>query len=204
MVRSDIGPSDVEPTVFMVDDTPQMRASIERHLRAHKIPSRSFVSADHFLSQYDPSWPGCLLLDLRMKGANGLDLQRQLLQRGFRIPMIVISSVAEVPEVVSAIRAGAVDFLEKPIREEALLRAVREGLARDRDRRADEAKLAALTHRERQILELLVAGENYKEIASRLKVSPKTVEGHRVNLLKKLGLRSVVEAVRFVLERHLS
>jgi len=197
-------PSEPEPTVYIVDDSPQMRASFERQLRAYKIPSRSFISADEFLSHYDPSWPGCLLLEIRMKGMNGLDLQRQLLQRGLRIPVIVVSAAAEVPKVVSAIRAGAVDFLEKPIREEALLRAVREGLARDRERRADEATLAALTHRERQILELLVAGENYKEIASRLQVSPKTVEGHRVNLLRKLGLRSVVEAVRFVLERHLS
>jgi len=202
--QSEGDPSEAEPTVFIVDDTPQMRASLERHLRAYKIPSRSFASADEFLSHYDPAWPGCLLLEIRMRGMNGVDLQRQLLQRGIRIPVIVISAVAEVPKVVSAIRAGAVDFLEKPIREEALLRAVREGLARDQERRADEAKLAALTHRERQILELLVAGENYKEIASRLEVSPKTVEGHRVNLLRKLGLRSVVEAVRFVLERHLS
>lgn len=204
MVLSEGDPSEAEPTVFIVDDTPQMRASLERHLRAYKIPARSFATADEFLSHYDPTWPGCLLLEIRMKGMNGLDLQRQLLQRGIRIPVIVISAVAEVPKVVSAMRAGAVDFLEKPIREEALLRAVREGLARDQERRADEAKLAALTHRERQILELLVAGENYKEIASRLDLSPKTVEGHRVNLLRKLGLRSVVEAVRFVLERHLS
>ncbi len=204
MFLSEGDPLEPEPTVYIVDDSPQMRASFERQLRAYKIPSRSFISADEFLSHYYPSWPGCLLLEIRMKGMNGVDLQRQLLQRGLRIPVIVVSAAAEVPKVVSAIRAGAVDFLEKPIREEALLRAVREGLARDRERRADEATLAALTHRERQILELLVAGENYKEIASRLQVSPKTVEGHRVNLLRKLGLRSVVEAVRFVLERHLS
>jgi two-component system response regulator FixJ len=198
------GPSDAEPTVYIVDDAPQIRASIERQLRAVKIPSQSFASAEEFLSRYKPAWPGCLVLDMRMKGMDGQHLQRQLLQRGYRIPVIVISESAEVPKVVSAIRAGAVDFLEKPIREIVLLRAVREALASDRERRADEASLAALTPREHQVLELLVAGENYKEIASRLEVSPKTVEGHRVNLLHKLGLRSVVEAVRFVLERHLS
>jgi len=193
-----------EPTVFVVDDNAPLRASIERQLRPLKLHTQSFASAEEFLSKYDPSQPGCLVLDERMKGMGGLELQRQLLSRGLKIPVIVFSAVAEVPKVVSAIRAGAVDFLEAPIREEALLRAVREGLARDKERRHDEARLASLTMRERQVLELLVAGENYKEIASRLQVSPKTVEGHRVNLLRKLGLRSVVEAVRFVLDRHLS
>jgi FixJ family two-component response regulator len=191
-----------EPTVFIVDDSPEMHASIERHLQAARIRSESFTSAEEFLKKYDPSRPGCLVLDEGMKGMNGLEVQRQLLERNLPIPVVMVSAFADVRCAVSAIRAGAVDFLEKPIHEEALLRAVREGLERDRERRLDEARLASLTSRERQILGLLVAGENYKEIASRLEVSPKTVEGHRVNLLRKLGLRSVIEAVRLVFERH--
>ena len=187
-----------EPTVYVVDGNPSIRSSIERQLRSANLHPETYASGEEFLQHYDASRPGCLVLDER------LEVQRRLMSGGVRVPVIVISANCEVPKVVSAIRAGAVDFLEKPIREDALLRAVNEGLARDRERRADEAKLSSLTGRERQVLELLVAGENYKEIASRLNVSPKTVEGHRVNLLRKLGLRSVVEAVRFVLERHLS
>jgi two-component system response regulator FixJ len=193
-----------EATVFIVDESPQMRASVERQLRSARIHSESFASSEKFLEKYLPSRPGCLVLDERMNGTNGLGLQRQLLARGIRIPVIMMSGLADVRCVVSAIRAGAVDFLEKPIQEEALLRAVGEGLEQDGKRRQGEARLASLTSRERQVLELLVAGENYKEIASRLEVSTKTVEGHRVNLLRKLGLRSVIDAVKFVLERHLS
>jgi two-component system response regulator FixJ len=191
-------------TVFIVDDSPEMRGSIERYLQVAGIRSESLGSAEEFLKKYDPARPGCLVLDEGMKGMSGLELQRQLLARGIRIPVVMVSAFVDVRCVVSAIRAGAVDFLEKPIQEESLLRAVREGLERDRERRRDESLLASLTSRERQILGLLVAGENYKEIASRLEVSPKTVEGHRVNLLRKLGFRSIIEAVRFVLERHLS
>lgn len=184
-----------EPTVYVVDASPQVRLGIERQLRAAHLHATTFATAEEFRSHYDEERPGCLVVD---------DRSLKLLTTGIRLPVIVISAVAEVPKVVTAIRAGAVDFLEKPVQEEALLRAVREGLAKDKERRADEARLASLTARERQVLELLVAGENYKEIAGRLQVSPKTVEGHRVNLLRKLGLRSVVEAVRFVLDRHLS
>lgn len=193
-----------EPTVFVVDDSPQMRASIERVLRHAKFHTQTFASAEEFLRFYHPSLPGCLVLDERMRGMDGLELQRQLIARGIRTPVIMVSGFANVRGVVLAMQAGAVDYLEKPIDEESLLRAVREGLSRDKERRQDEARLASLTARERQVLELLVAGQNYKEIASRLEVSTKTVEGHRVNLLRKLGLRSVVEAVKFVLERHLS
>ncbi|HZE99480.1 MAG TPA: response regulator [Planctomycetota bacterium] len=192
------------PTVFVVEDTPQTRTMIERLLDTSKIPAESFGSGEEFLEQFDPARPGCLVLDIRLQGMNGLELQRELLTRGIRIPVIVMSGAVEVPKVVSAIRAGAVDFLEKPFDQETLLRAVREGFAKDRERRQDEARLGSLTARERQILNYLVAGENYKEIASRLNLSTKTVEGHRVNLLRKLGVRSVVEAVKFVLERRLS
>jgi FixJ family two-component response regulator len=195
-------PRKSEATVFIVDDSPEMHASIERHLQTARIRSESFTSAEEFLKKYDPSRPGCLVLDEGMKGMNGLELQRQLLERRLPIPVVMVSAFADVRCAVSAIRAGAVDFLEKPIHAEALLRAVREGLERDWERRLDEARMVSLTSRERQILGLLVAGENYKEIAARLDVSPKTVEGHRVNLLRKLGLRSVIEAVRLVCERH--
>jgi FixJ family two-component response regulator len=195
-------PGKDEATVFVVDDSPQMHASIAQHLQAARMRSEFFPSGEEFLKKYDPSRPGCLVLDEGMKGMNGLELQRQLLERDIPIPVVMVSAFADVRCAVSAIRAGAVDFLEKPIQEGAFLRAVREGIERDRERRLDESRLASLTSRERQILGLLVAGENYKEIASRLEVSPKTVEGHRVNLLRKLGLRSVIEAVRWVFERH--
>ena len=194
----------VLPTVFVVDDTPQVRRLIERLLRGPEFAVRSFASAEEFLSRYDAEQPGCLVVDVRMKGMDGLELQRELLARGIRIPVIVMSAYVEVPGVVSAIRAGAIDFLEKPFEGEQLLRAVREGIARDRERRQDEARLSSLTPRERQVLSYLVAGENTKEIASRMGVSSKTVEGHRIHLLRKLGLRSVVEAVKFILERRLS
>jgi FixJ family two-component response regulator len=186
---------DQVPTVFIVDESPAMRTFIGRTLDAAKIASVSFRSAEEFLERHDPSRPGCVLLDLRMK---------RLLSQGIRLPIIVISGAVEVREVVSSLRAGAVDFLEKPPQEEALLQAVREAFERDRERRLDESRVSSLTPRERQVLNLLVAGENYKEIAARLQVSPKTVEGHRVNLLRKLGFRSAVEAVKFVLERRLS
>lgn len=186
---------DLEPTVFIVDESPAMRTLLGRTLDTAHIRAESFRSAEEFLERYDPTRPGCLLLDLRMK---------KLLSQGIRLPIIVISGAVEVREVVSSLRAGAIDFLEKPPQEEALLRSVREAFDRDRDRRADESRISSLTPRERQVLNLLVAGENYKEIAARLQVSPKTVEGHRVNLLRKLGFRSVVEAVKFVLERRLS
>lgn len=186
---------DQEPTVFIVDESPAMRTFIGRTLDAAKIPSEAYRSAEEFLERYDPVRPGCVLLDLRMK---------RLLSQGIHLPIIVISGAVEVREVVSSLRAGAVDFLEKPPHEEELLRAVREAFDRDHVRRLDEARVSSLTRRERQVLNLLVAGENYKEVAARLQVSPKTVEGHRVNLLRKLGFRSVVEAVKFVLERRLS
>lgn len=197
-------PAAGEPTVFIVDDNPRVRDSIRRSLQSSKIPSESFGSAPEFLRKFDPARPGCLVVDFGMKGIQGREFHREFLSRGPRIPVIVTSGFAEASVVVSAIRAGAVDFLQKPLRADALLRAVREALARNRDHHQEEARLASLTPRERQILHLLVAGENYKEIAGRLEVSTKTVEGHRVNMLRKLGLGSAIDVVRFMLERKLS
>lgn len=197
-------PATAEPTVFVVDGNPGVRASIQRVLQASHIASESFASAPEFLKAYDPTRPGCLVVDFRMAGFGGHPFQQELLTRGIRIPRVVISGSSEVAEVVAAIRGGAVDFLEKPLQEEALLRSVRDALQQDHSRRQDETRLSSLTPRERQILELLVAGENYKEIAGRLQLSTKTVEGHRVNLLRKLGLATVIDLVKFILERQLS
>ena len=182
-----------------------MRKSLALLLKSADFHAATYGSAEEFLDHYDAASPGCLILDVRMEGMSGLELQTQLTGRGFRIPIIFISGYTEVPMVVQAVKAGAIDFLEKPFDDERLLQHVEQALERDIQSKQEdawragvEANLAALTPREREIMDFLVAGEHAKRIASKLGISSKTVHVHRAKVLKKMQADSVVELARLL------
>jgi len=192
-----------EPTVFVVDDDRAMRDSLRWLLESVGLSVRTYPTAAAFLREYDPSHPGCLVLDIRMPGMSGLDLQAELLRRGAGLPTIVVTGHAEVPMAVRAVKAGAVDFIEKPFSDQLLLDRVRQALELDRqDRevrgRREEAvrRLETLTAREREVLGLVVAGKANKEIAVALGLSPKTVEVHRAHVMAKMAVDSLAELIR--------
>lgn len=192
------------PTVFIVDDDPDLRELLRGLLRTVGLEARTFGSADEFLRDFEPAdAPGCLVLDVRMPGASGLDLYEDLVARGLDLPAIFITGYADVPMAVRAIRSGAVEFLEKPFNRQALLdgiqRAVRDDAERRRrlaDRRALEARFGTLTPKEREVLERLKAGEPNKVIAALLGITPRAVEMRRSGLMKKLGVASLAELLR--------
>lgn len=195
-----------EPTVFVVDDDAGMRESLHRLFTSAGMPAEVFGSADEFLGQFDSERPGCLVLDVRMPGTSGLELQEHLIARGCRIPVIVVTGFGDVPMAVRGMRNGAVEFIEKPYRAETLLTAVRVALARDAElrisrsqRQQASARLSRLTDREQEIKGYLVTGESVKEIAVRLSLSPKTVQVHRASVLEKTGCDSVVKLARLVM-----
>jgi len=192
-----------EPTVFVVDDDRAMRDSLRWLLESVGLSVRTYATAAAFLREYEPSQPGCLVLDIRMPGMSGLDLQAELLRRGAGLPTIVVTGHAEVPMAVRAVKAGAVDFIEKPFSDQLLLDRVRQALELDRqDRevrgRREEAvrRLETLTAREREVLGLVVAGKANKEIAVALGLSPKTVEVHRAHVMAKMAVDSLAELIR--------
>ena len=195
-----------EPTVFVVDDDRAMRDSLSWLLDSVGLRVRSYATAAEFLADHDPAQPGCLVLDVRMPGMSGLDLQAELARRGVELPTIVITGHAEVSMAVRAVKAGAIDFIEKPFSDQLLLDRVRQALqidleARDVRRRREDARrrLATLTAREREVLDLVVAGKANKEIASALGVSPKTVEVHRAHVMSKMCVDSLAELIRITL-----
>ena len=195
-----------EPTVFIVDDDAAMRDALHTLLNSVGMKTALYASADEFLAGYRPAQPGCLVLDVRMPGMNGLELQNQLAEKGLDLPVIIITGHGDIPMAVQAMRAGAVDFLEKPFREQDLLYRLREAIERDartRRERSDKAevaaRLASLTSREREILDQVVAGKHNKAIASELAISHKTVEFHRAKIMDKMEADSVAELVRIVL-----
>jgi len=195
----------LKPTVFVVDDEPAMCRSLERLLTAEGYRVATFASAADFLDHCDPGLPGCLVLDMRMEVMDGLQLQAELIRRDFHIPIIMISGFAEVPNVVQAVRAGAVDFLEKPFKDEQLLQRVRQAIEQDARHRAEEkeraeieARLSRLTPREQEVARLLAAGETTKQIALRLGISPKTADNHRSAVLRKTEVDSVVQLVQLL------
>lgn len=192
-------------TVFVVDDDHAVRKSLELLLKSVGLSAATYPSAQEFLDAYDPSSPGCLVLDVRMPGMSGLELQRTLRERGVEIPTIVITGHGDVPVAVRALKDGALEFLEKPFSKQMLLEHIREALRHETRRRAqrDRAvdageRLAALTKRERQVLELVVAGKVSKEIAAELGLSKKTVDVHRAHVMHKLKVESVAELVQLV------
>ena len=191
-----------KPTVFVVDDDEAVRNSISWMLRKVGLIVESFDSPRAILDVYDPTQPGCLVLDLRLPGMNGLELRRRLAERGGHHPFVMVTGHGEVPDVVDAMKLGAIDFIEKPYRREQLLDCVRQALESDARSRRVESKrrklqtnLLKLSNRERQILTRVVAGNTTNEIGRSLALSPKTVEVHRSNIARKMKVASMAELI---------
>jgi len=196
-------PREPEPIVFVVDDDRAMRDSLRWLLESIGLSVRTYGTAADFLSDHDPAQPGCLVLDVRMPGMSGLDLQAELAKRGSELPTIVVTGHAEVAMAVRAVKAGALDFIEKPFSDQLLLDRVRQALEIDRQsrevrvRREDaRRRLASLSAREREVLSLVAAGKANKEIAAALGLSPKTVEVHRAHVMSKMAVDSLAELIR--------
>ena len=195
-----------EQTVFIVEDDAAVRDSLGLLLGLQGFRTQSFSCAEDFRRIYQPSWAGCLLLDVRMPGMNGLELQESLRRQGLALPVIIMTAHGDITTVRTALKSGAVDFLEKPVDPAALLAAVRTALDADAARRrtALEAegarqRLSVLTARERQVMELVAKGCHNREIAETLGISPRTVEVHKARVMEKLQVQSVPELVRIVL-----
>ena len=195
--------SEAEPTVFIVDDDAQMRDSLRNLIRSVGLRVELFASAQDFLQSQHPDTPSCLVLDVRMPGLSGLDLQRQTSEAGLDIPIIFITGHGDIPMTVRAMKAGAVEFLTKPFRDQDLLDAIQQALARSRKARQQEAatkelrrRFALLTPREREVMERVVAGLLNKEIGAELGTSETTVKIHRHQVMEKMGASSLPELVR--------
>ena len=195
------------PTVFVVDDDESVRSSLKFLLRSVSLDSRAFGSAQEFLEAHDPTQPGCLILDVRMPGRSGLELQQELNRRGATIPVIFITGHGDVPMAVEAMQHGAHDFLQKPFKDEDLIERVRRALARDARTRAAleehksiRTRLQSLTPREREVLTLMAQGKPNKIMAHELGVSQRTVEIHRARVMEKSRASSLAELVRMVMD----
>jgi RNA polymerase sigma factor (sigma-70 family) len=197
----------LEPIVFVVDDDPAMRDSLRWLLESVGLQVQTYATAAEFLAGRDPSTPGCLVLDVRMPGMSGLDLQEELRRRHTDLPTIVVTGHAEVPMAVRAVKAGAIDFIEKPFSDQLLLDRVRQALEIDRQERETRARreearrrVGHLTPREREVLDLVVAGRANKEIASALGLSPKTVEVHRARVMEKMEVDSLADLIKVAMQ----
>jgi FixJ family two-component response regulator len=197
------------PLIHVVDDDASFRTALERLLEAAGFEVRTYPSAGSFLLDPPPDRPGCLLLDIRMPGPSGLDLQAALERQGILLPVIFLTGHADVTSSVRAMKAGALDFLTKPIERETLLDAIRRALERDAAARLarDEAerlraRFASLTPRERQVFDLVVAGRLNKQIAGELGIAERTVKADRAQVLAKLGVTSAAELGGLAAEWH--
>lgn len=192
-----------DPSVLLIDDDPEFRESVARLLRTVGLHTREFSSVPDFLKADPAEGPTCLVLDVRMPGRSGLELQRDLAAANRQVPIIFITAHADVPMTVQAMKGGAIEFLTKPFRDQDLLDAVEAGLARDRTRRESERALAVLRERfdtlsprERDIMLHVVAGRLNKQIANDIGIAESTVKVHRTNLMRKMKARSLPELSR--------
>jgi len=194
------------PTVFVVDDDQAMRTSLQWLIESTGMQVKTFESADAFLSNFFPERAGCLLLDVRMPGMSGLVLQSYLAREGYQLPVIIITGHGDVGMAVKAMRAGAMDFIEKPFHDEDLLRSIQRALEYDQRQRLSRAaradilaRVADLTPREHEVMGMVTDGKANREIAVALGVTPKTVEAHRARVMEKMRAESLAELVRMVL-----
>jgi len=195
----------VDQTVFLVDDEADVRASLSMLIRSIGLEVEAFDSPQAFLEAYDPERPGCLVLDMRMPGMSGLQLQKKLANMGLHPPIVMISGHGEIPNAVQAVQRGAVDFLQKPVSDQLLLDRIQQALQLDtKNRRNHDISIAAqsrydrLTRRERQVLTGVIAGKLNKTIAAELDVSTRTIEIHRANLMEKMQAKSLSGLMQIV------
>lgn len=194
-----------QSTIFVVDDDDAVGRAIASAAKLLGYPLRIFASASEFLAAYSPDQPGCLVLDIRMPGMTGLELQRKLTDDGIRIPIVMISGHADVRIAVEAMAMGAITLLEKPFSLDELLANLRKAIQSDLDRRSVEANAARLddmTAKEREVLELIAAGKTNREMADELGISLRAVEDRRARLMKKANASSVAELVQLFVRRH--
>ncbi len=199
-----------EPTVFVVDDDASVRKSLRALMNSAGLRTEAYATGSEFLDAYDGQRPGCLILDLRLgAGQDGLSLQDELRRQGSPLPIIVLTGHATVTASVRALKNGAFDFLRKPVVPKRLLQRVHEAIEADRKYREEAAtrievakRIASLTPRERQVMDLLVGGKTSKEVAVALAMSVRTAEGHRRRVLGKMGASSAAHLVATVLRAH--
>jgi FixJ family two-component response regulator len=197
---------DLPQTVFVVDDDDAVRNSLRLLLKSAGLTTAVAASAEEFLSNYDSAHPGCLVLDVRMPGTSGLEMQHELNVRGATIPVIFITGHGDIPMAVEAMQHGAFDFLQKPFRDQDLLDRVQRALTRDTEYRARlrqtdriRERLASLSPREREVLDLVTQGKANKMVAGDLGVSQRTVEIHRAHVMQKMEAGSLAELVRMMM-----
>ncbi len=195
-----------ESTVFIVDDDQEVREAIALLMQSIELPALTYTSAQEFLDQFDPQHPGCLVLDVRMKGMSGLALQEHLKTLPLAPPVIIITGHGDVPMAVQAVQNGASNFIEKPFNEQTLLDSIHRALEEDAQQRGKAIKLAEiqkkldlLTKRERQVIDQVVKGKRNKTIASELHITQSTVEAHRAKAMEKLAANSLSELMRIMI-----
>ena len=201
--RIDEEPPVPQPTVFIIDDDDALRDSLAFLMRSVGLAVQPFATAEAFLEAHEPDRAGCLVTDVRLPGMSGIALQETLERRRTPLPVILISGYAEVPTAVKAMKRGAIDFIEKPFSNDVLLDCIRKAIDIDEERRRVHAarscvlaRIERLSPREREVMQMMVAGTSTKEIAYDLGISDKTVEVHRSHIMKKMHVGSVVELVR--------
>jgi FixJ family two-component response regulator len=192
-----------DATVFVVDDDDQMRAAMQRLLKSVGLRAEAFASPQEFLRRKLPDGPSCLILDVRLPGMSGLDVQRKLTETGLQIPVIFITGHGDIPMTVKAMKSGAVEFLTKPFRDQDLLDAIQQALQRENELREQQHEIQelqdryqTLTAREREVMGLLASGMLTKQIASRLGTSEITAQVHRGQVMRKMGANSPAELGR--------
>ncbi len=200
----------MEPVVFIVDDDNAMRDSLSYLLTAHGFNIQSFNSSEKFLAYFKPDMRGCLILDVRMPGMDGLALQNHLLDQHVNIPTIFITGHADIPTAITAIKEGGFDFLEKPVDETVLTKRIKEAIELDRQchqspnpQQQIQARAKALTPRERLVMQQVIGGASNRQLAAHLNLSPKTVEIYRARMMQKMGAQNLPALIAMAVQSGL-